>query len=92
MSKTLEITNLQVYPVKEPQGKLRAFARVVLADQIQLNGIRVYDGARGLFVSYPNEASRKGEEYHQIYHPVSSELRSSIEKTVLEEYQAALAE
>ena len=60
-------------------------------DQLQLNGLRVYDGAKGLFVSYPNDVSRKGEEYHQIYHPVSSELRASIEKTVLEEYQAAIA-
>ena len=91
MSKTLEITNLQVYPVKEPKGKLRAVARVVLADQLQLTGLRVYDGVHGLFVSYPNDTSRKGEEYHQIYYPVTSELRAAIEKAVLEEYSAALA-
>lgn len=90
--KMLEITNLQVYPVKEPNGKLRAFARVVLADQIQLNGLRVYDGVRGLFVSYPTDTSRKGEEYHQIYHPVTSELRSAIEKAVLAEYNECMKE
>lgn len=91
MAQTLEITNLQVYPVKEPKGKLRAVARIVLADQLQLTGLRVYDGVHGLFVSYPNDTSRKGEEYHQIFYPVTSELRASIEKAVLEEYSAALA-
>ena len=89
MSQTLEVTNVQIYPIKEPKGKLRAMARIVLADQLQLTGLRVYDGAKGLFVSYPNDPSYKGEDYRQIFHPVTGELRAAIEKAVLDEYKLA---
>ena len=55
---------------------------------LQLTGLRVYEGVNGLFVSYPNDTSRPGEEYHQIYYPLTSELRAAIEKAILEEYKA----
>lgn len=83
---TLNITNVQVYPIKGPNGKLRALARVSIEDQLQLTGLRVYDGVHGLFVCYPNDTSRKGEEYHQIYYPLTSEFRANVEKAILEEY------
>ena len=90
--KTLEISNVQVYLVKEPKGKLRALARIVLEDQLQLTGLRVYDGAKGLFVIYPNDPSYKGEDYRQIFHPVTGDLRAAIEKAILDEYAIALKE
>lgn len=83
------ITHIQVYPVREPKGKLRAFARVLLGDQLQLTGLRVYDGANGLFVSYPNDPAHKGEDYKQLFYPVTRELRDAIEKQVLAEYAIA---
>ena len=87
----LTVTNLQVYPVREPKGKLRAFARILLGDQLQLTGLKLYDGANGLFVSYPNDPNHKGEDYRQLFYPVTRELRDVIEKAVIEEYQQALA-
>ena len=64
----------------------------VLEDQLQLTGLRVYEGAKGLFVSYPNNLSYKGEEYHQIYYPVTGDLRAAIEKAILAEYETAVKE
>tara|TARA_B110000483_G_scaffold226847_1_gene288010 strand:- start:833 stop:1123 length:291 start_codon:yes stop_codon:yes gene_type:complete len=83
----LLITQVQVFPIKEPQGKLKAFARISLNDALQLTGLRIYEGTHGLFVSYPNDASYKGEDYKQVYYPVTSELRKHIEETVLTEYE-----
>ena len=82
----LKITNLQVFPIREPKGKLRAYARVLLEDQIQLTGLRVYEGAKEYFVSYPNDPGHKGEGYRQLFYPVTRELREHIEKSVLQEY------
>jgi stage V sporulation protein G len=79
----LPITNVQVYPLGEEQGKTAAFARVVLADQLQLTGLRVIRGSNGLFVAYPNDPTYKGEDYKSIYYPVTKELRDSIEAAVL---------
>jgi stage V sporulation protein G len=83
---TLEVTSVQVYRLKEPLGKTRALARVVLADQMQLTGLRVVDGANGLFVSYPNDPSYKGDDYRSLFYPVTRELREHIESAVLARY------
>ncbi|MCF0215608.1 MAG: septation protein SpoVG family protein [Fibrobacteraceae bacterium] len=89
----LAVTNVQVYPFKEGSnpGKARAYAAVILNDQIQLRGIRVMDGINGLFVAYPNDPFYKGEDYHTIYCPISRQLREHIENCILERYQECIA-
>ena len=88
----LAISNVTVFPIREPTGKTRAFARVVLADQLQLTGLRVVDGTQGLFVSYPNDPSYKGDDYRSIYYPVTRELRDAVEAAVLAGYAEATRE
>jgi stage V sporulation protein G len=83
---TLVVTSIQVYPLREPMGKTRAICRVVLNDQMQLTGLRVVDGANGLFVAYPNDPGYKGEDYRSLFYPVTKELRDTIEAEVLAEY------
>lgn len=80
------ITNCQVYPVREPMGKLKAYARIVLDDEVQWTKLRVYEGTHGLFVSYPNDPETKGEDYRQLYYPLTRELRNHVEQVVLAEY------
>jgi len=87
---TLEITNVQTFPLKEPLGKTKGFARVVLNDQIQLTGLRIVDGANGLFVAYPNDPSYKGEDYKSIFYPLTRELRDHIETVVIAKYNEAI--
>lgn len=88
---SLQITQLQVFPIRENQGKTRAFARVLLNEQLQLTGLRVMDGSNGLFVAYPNDPSYKGDDYRSIYYPITRGLREMIESAVLEKYQETLA-
>ena len=82
----MRITQCTVFPIKEPQGKLLAFARICLEDQLQLTSLRIYRGTHGLFVSYPNDTSYQGEDYRQVFYPVTMELRRHIEDTVIYEY------
>ena len=94
--KTLQVTSIQVLVIPEKQrpqgGKLRAFIRLVLEDQIQLTSLRLYKGAKGLFVSYPNDPNHKGEDYKQLFYPLTKELRIEIENAVLAEYEKQLLE
>lgn len=90
VTECLKVTNLQVYPVREPQGKLRAFVRCLLNDQIQLTGLKIYDGSQGLFVSYPNDPTHKGEDYRQLFYPITRPLRDEIEKAALAEYNLVM--
>jgi len=87
---TLEITNVQTFPLTEPLGKTKGFARVVLNDQIQLTGLRIVDGVNGLFVAYPNDPSHKGETYKSIFYPLTRELRDHIETVVIAKYNEAI--
>lgn len=88
----LHITHLQVFPIAESSGKLKAFARVTLNDQLQLTSLRVYDGTNGLFVAYPNDTLYKGEDYKQLYYPVSKSFRDHMETKILEEYEHEMTE
>ena len=84
---TLKVTQVQIFPIPGSESKLKAFARVILNDQLQLSSLRVYEGSKGFFVSYPNDPAHKGEDYRQLFYPVTRELRDHIENTVLEAYQ-----
>lgn len=88
---TLVVTGVQVYPIKEPTGKTRAFARVVLNDQLQLTGLRVVDGVTGLFVSYPNDPSYRGEDFRSLFYPLTKDLRDHVEEVVLKAYAEAIS-
>jgi stage V sporulation protein G len=87
----VKITNIQVYPIQEPKGKLRAHARILLDDELQLNGLRIYEGHAGFFVSFPSDPDKGDEDYRQVFYPVTHELRDHIEGTVLDEYLKAVA-
>lgn len=83
---TMKVTQCQVYPLREPQGKTKALARVLLNDELQLTGLRVIEGANGLFVSYPNDPNYKGEDYRSLYYPVTRALRDRIEEVILAKF------
>jgi len=85
---TLEVTKVEVFPFKGGMslGKIKAMASVVLNDQLQIRGLRVYDGINGLFVGYPCDPFFKGEENRYVCVPTTSELRAVIEKAVLDKF------
>ena len=89
----LAVTQVEVWPFKEgaDMGHMKGYAQVVLNDQFVVRGLRVMDGQYGLFVSYPNDPFFKGDEYRNIYYPITRKLREHIENCVLEKYQAAVA-
>ena len=89
----LAVTQVTVWPFQDGQnlGHMKGYAQVVLNEQMVLRGLRVMDGEYGLFVSYPNDPFFKGDEYRNIYNPITRKLREHIENCVLEKYQATVA-
>ena len=90
----IEVTKVEVFPFKEGinMGHFKAIANIVLNDQLLLRGLRVMDGESGMFVGYPFDPLRKGDEYSNIFFPITAELRQHIEKSVLEKYDEATKE
>jgi stage V sporulation protein G len=88
----LAVTQVQVFPFKEgpSMGHLLGMASIVLNDQLQVRGLRIMEGANGLYVSYPNDPFYKGEDFRSVCFPITRQLREHIENCVLEKYHASL--
>lgn len=87
--------------VKNPQGPLRAYATVVIDGLIEINGFRVVEGSKGLFVAAPQTKGAKQTEdgKDQYFDDVRfsdadekgiSETKQKVQAAVLEAYGAAL--
>ena len=86
----LAVTNVQVFPLKEAVGHVKGLATVTLNDQLVIRGLRILDGADGLFVGYPVDPFFKGEKNRYIIFPTTCQLKEHIENCILEKYHAIM--
>ena len=77
--------NLPKDPEKD-YGKLLGYASVNLGGVFAVNNIRIYDSAKGPFVSMPSSKGRDGQ-YHDICCPTTKEMRQALNAAVLGAYQ-----
>jgi stage V sporulation protein G len=86
MKHTMKVTKVDVYPVEGLQ-KIKAYARVILDDQLQLTGLRIVDGPTGRYIAYPNnESGIKSGNFRNIFYPISEKLRDHITEIILNKY------
>ena len=91
---------VNLFTAKEGQdpSKTKAFVSVRVKTEefglMLLNGIKVIDGSKGLFVAMPNQKrSIDGEDqYFDHYHPLTADGREAIGAKVLEAYEKKLGE
>lgn len=67
-------------------GHMKGMAKIVLNDQLVINGLRIMEGENGMFVGYPPDPFYKGEDYRFVCFPITRQLREHIENCVLEKY------
>ena len=71
-------------------SKTKAFASANIGGAFAIHGLRVMDSEKGLFVSMPSR--KDGENYREVFHPVSTEAREELNKKVLAAYEQKLTE
>ena len=71
-------------------SKTKAFASANIGGAFAIHGLRVMDSEKGLFVSMPSR--KDGENYREVFHPVSTEAREDLNKKVLAAYEQKLTE
>jgi len=86
----MKITEVKIYPV-EDGGRLKAYATMVFDDRFIIRDLKVIEGDKGFFISMPSR-KRKDGSFRDIVHPLNSETRSEIEKTIVDEYKKLLEE
>jgi stage V sporulation protein G len=82
----MEITDVRVFPVEEE--KLKGYATITFDGCFVVRDLKIIQGTNGLFVAMPSK-KRKDGTYRDIAHPLNSDMRSAIEKKVLEAYKTA---
>ena len=80
----MKITDVRVRKI-EKEGKMKAVVSITLDDAFVVHDIKVIEGEKGLFIAMPSKKTAEGE-YRDIAHPINSETRDSIQKTILEAY------
>ena len=86
----MNITDVRVRKV-EKEGKMKAVVSITLDQEFVIHDIKVIEGDRGLFIAMPSKRTMDGE-FRDIAHPINSETRESIQKTILDAYEKAMAE
>ncbi len=89
----IEITDVFIFPLRkrEKETALKAFARIVINDQFIINGIRVFEGKNGPFISFPREYNKNEDKGYDIYFPITAELRAYVADQVLSQYSVSLS-
>lgn len=90
------ITSINVYTLNDSTSKVVALATVTIADCLVLTGLRVVKGNKGMFVSMPqrklSKPDKNGNEYADIFFPVTHEFREQLTNAVLDEYDKKVDE
>ena len=86
----MNITDVRIRKV-EKEGKMKAVVSITIDDEFVVHDIKVIDGEKGLFIAMPSRKASDGE-YRDIAHPINSNTRETIQKTILESYEKALLE
>lgn len=83
----MEVTDVRVRKING-EGKLRAIVSITLDDVFVVHDIKVIDGDTGLFIAMPSKKAADGM-FRDIAHPINSETREYLKKTIIEAYEKA---
>ena len=79
----MEITEVKIYPSTD--GRLRAYVSIIFDHCFIVRELKLVEGDEGLFVSMPSRR-RKDGTFKDIAHPLNSEMRTIIERKIIEAY------
>ncbi len=83
----MEITEVKVFPVNEE--RLKAYVTIIFDNCFVVRDLKIINGNTGLFVAMPSK-KRKDGTFRDIAHPLNSEMRSAMEKQILDHYESEL--
>ena len=85
----MQITDVRVRKI-EKEGKMKAVVSITLDNEFVVHDIKVINGDNGLFIAMPS-VKRKDGEFKDVAHPINSETRDMIQRTIIDKYNEVLA-
>ena len=85
----MQITDIKIRKIFE-EGPMKAIVSVTFDGQLAVHDIKVINARDKFFIVMP---SRKNPDntYRDIAHPINTDFRATLEKTILDAYEDALA-
>jgi len=83
----LEITEIRI--TLRDDDKLRGFASITLDNCFVVRGLKIIEGANGMFVAMPNRR-RKDGSFQDIAHPINMNTREWMENQIITAYKQEL--
>ena len=85
----MDITKVLVRKYEGDNGKnaLKGFATVTLDDELVLTNIKIVKGSKGLFVAMPSTYWESDEKYHDIFFPITADLREELTDEIIQAYK-----
>ena len=84
----LRISEVKVRRVEEKE-KLKAWVTLTFDNEFRIHGLKIIQGKDGLFVAMPSRKLPNGEFIDTAY-PLDNELRETIQREVIAEYDNQL--
>lgn len=80
----MEITEIRIS--LRDDNKLKAFASITLDNCFVIRGLKIIEGAKGVFVAMPSRKRPDGT-YQDVAHPINNETRDWMEQRIIESYE-----
>ena len=83
---------VRIFPVRNTNSKLKATANIRIADAFAVQGFRIFDSKKGLFVKEPEQTYvKEGTELtRSVFFPVTKEARDALHGQILHSYELVM--
>ena len=81
----MEITDVRIRKIAT-EGKMKAIVSITFDNEFVVHDIKVIEGQNGLFIAMPSRKTPDGE-FKDIAHPINTQTREKIQKSILDEYE-----
>lgn len=87
ISEDLSITEVQIWPVRNPEGsRIKAMVSITFNNTLRVNGLKIIEGAKGLFLSYPSEKKPGSDQWFPMVMVVNRQDNEAIQVAVLKNF------
>lgn len=83
----MKVTRVKIY---EGRGKILANMNITIDDSLAINGIKVIEGTKGRFITFPQTSytDKDGNtQYRDIVFPCTKESRAALDKVLMKKYE-----
>ena len=81
----MNITDVRIRKITT-EGKMKAIVSITLDNEFVVHDIKIIEGQSGNFIAMPSRRTHYGE-FKDIAHPINTETREKIQKSILDEYE-----